>query len=137
MIVAAIRAALLADAAVMALCGTRLYPVRLPQAGALPAVVLHLISGVSDQATAGPTGPVERRLQIDCWGERYGDAAGLATAVRRRLDGLRGTFGGETFGRCRCVHEGDLGGSPPVAGDEGPGLAIAGRRLDFMLWHLE
>jgi hypothetical protein len=122
MIVAAIRAALLADAAVAALCDERIYPARLPQAGLLPAVVLHLISGVSDQATGGPTGPVERRVQVDCWGERYGDAAGLATAARRRLDGLRGTFAGETFGRCRCVHEGDLG---------------AGRRLDFMLWHLE
>lgn len=137
MILASIRAALLADSGVLAVCGTRIYPARLPQVGTLPAAVMHLISGVSDQATAGPTGPVERRVQIDCWAERYGDAAGLATLVRRRLDGLRGTFVGETFGRCRCVHEGDLGGSPPVTTDEGPGLAIAGRRLDFMLWHLE
>lgn len=133
-----VRTALLADATVAGLVGTRVYPRYLPQGGALPAIALHLISGVPDQASSGPTGPIERRVQVDCWAERYAAAASLAKAVRDRLDGLNGTFSGITFGgRCRCVHEGDLGGDEPPAIDQGPGLPIAGRRLDFMLWHME
>lgn len=137
MTVEAVRAALLADATVAGIVVARVYPRFLPQAPVLPAIVLHRISGVSDQSSAGPTGPVERRVQVDCWAERYADAAALGTAVRRRLDGLMGTFAGIRFGRMRCIHEGDLGGDPTVAIDQGPGLPIIGVRLDFMLWHME
>ncbi|ODA67672.1 hypothetical protein A7A08_01707 [Methyloligella halotolerans] len=76
--------ALLADVA-----GGERYWVRAPQGTAAPYVVLNGITGNRDYNSQGPSGYVESRVQIDCYGETYGSAKTTARAVRSALSGVR------------------------------------------------
>lgn len=83
-----VTAALLADAPVVSLVGTRITWLVRPQATAVPALTLQRISGRRDYHTAGASGLVESRLQADCWAATYPAAKALARAVRDVLSGL-------------------------------------------------
>lgn len=95
----AVRRLLLDAAAMKALVGDRVdWGVR-SQGAALPAVVIHLISGLPGMTMAGPSGWSQDRLQFDCWGRTYKAArdvadvlagrGGLLLGLRRDLPGLR------------------------------------------------
>lgn len=96
----ALHAFLKANAALLALVGTRIYPVMLPQKPTLPALTYQTISTVPDYVLAGPSGLVAKRVQINCWATRewaapgYTDAQNIATAVRNALDGYSGIWPG-------------------------------------------
>ena len=90
MIEAGLQAKVANDPTVSGLCGTRVYPVKLPDSPTLPAVTYQGISTNPDSTMDGPSGFVEVRLQFDCWGETYGDAKTLQDAVRLALDGYTG-----------------------------------------------
>ncbi len=93
----AVRAALLADPAVAALVGSRIYPMRLPQNPALPAVVFQRISAPPDGLTIdGRAGRVPIRLQLSLWAQTYDGARALMAAVDARLDGYSGSNGDGT-----------------------------------------
>lgn len=77
----ALRAGLLADAGMAARVGTRVTWVRRPQASALPAVTLQVISAERDRSQAGQTGLGMVRVQADCWGATYEDAKRTAREV--------------------------------------------------------
>lgn len=96
MIEDAIRAVLLADADVAALVSSRVWPVRLPQAGTLPAVVYQRISTTAEPpALEAPVGPTRSRVQVSCWAATFGQARQLGEAVLGALNGWSGTAGGE------------------------------------------
>jgi len=95
----AVRRLLLDAAAVTALVGDRVdWGVR-SQGAKLPAIVIHLISGVPQMNMDGPSGWSRDRLQFDCWGRTYKAArdvadvlagrSGLLLGLRRDLPGLR------------------------------------------------
>jgi len=90
-IATALRTYVLADAAVAALT-TRMYPVVLPQDPAMPAITYQYISGASVVSHDGPTGLENPTFQIDCWGSSYSQMDALFQAVRKRLNGAKGTF---------------------------------------------
>lgn len=90
-------ALLLTDTAVAAIAGNRVSWSERQQGAALPALVLHRISGGRDYLMTGPSGFVGSRVQADCWAESYKDAVRLSRAVRVALSGyssgdLQGAF---------------------------------------------
>ena len=111
---AELRTYTLAGAAVGALVGTRMHARRLPQTPTLPAITYQRIDTRREHDLAGPDGLPRPRMQITCWAETPAGAYALAEAVRERLDGFAGTWGGLTIGSCLCVGERDL--DDPEAG---------------------
>lgn len=92
----ALRAHLLADAAISAVVAARIYPLRLPQpkkdAVNLPAIVLQRISTVRYAHLRGAEALARPRLQVDCWATTHDAATSLGTLVRQRLNGFAGTW---------------------------------------------
>lgn len=78
---------LLAAPAVVALAGNRIYPVRLAQGAALPAIAYQLISDAPTGAARGCVLPGAPRVQISLFARAYEDLEALDAAVRGALDG--------------------------------------------------
>lgn len=89
----AIRSALINDADVTALIGTRAYPMFLAQGYTLPAISYQRITGNRPREMADKTGRVNARFQVDCWAETYSGTSDLAGKVIAALDNHRGTLG--------------------------------------------
>lgn len=85
-----VRAVLTGNAAVVALCGTRIDFGGSPPGTADPRVVLWTVSDSEGHNLTGPDGMSQGRVQIDCYAENYASAKVLARAVRAALDGHRG-----------------------------------------------
>ena len=96
MIEKSLRAALLANSAVAALVGTRIYPMILPQGSAWPgpSLTFQRISTTSPVALAGAVGPERMRVQLDCWDKTWGGVRALALAVKAALHGFAGSASG-------------------------------------------
>lgn len=92
MIEAGLFALLAADTQVQALCGTRIYPLLLPDAPTLPAVTYQTISSVSGYTNDGQTDATKARIQMDVWAQSYMVAKSLAEAIRHVLDAYSGTL---------------------------------------------
>lgn len=119
---------LLDTAAVTALVGERIEPGRRDQATALPAITLHTISDIPFYANDGEAGLARARVQIDCWGETYPDAKGVAGAVSDALSAFVGTVDGTVFQNVLKTAERDL--------EEGGGNAaeyLFRRQMDFIV----
>lgn len=95
----ALTALLLADATVSSLTGSgnRLTWDVISQGQSGAAAVMYLISGIPDYHTAGPSGLVESRVQIDCRATKKADAVALARAIEAVLSGYSGTVAGIKF----------------------------------------
>lgn len=85
MIAAGLFTLLSQNPAVSALVGNRVYPVILPPGGVMPAITYQIVSGQTKPGLK--TRGLQRwRLQVDCWGESYLDAATVREVVVRLLD---------------------------------------------------
>jgi len=93
----ALIAKLLASAGVTALVSTRINWSRRPQGAALPAIVLHRISGIPDYHHSGTSGLVSSRVQVDCYGVSYGSAKAVARAVEAAITAQTFTQGATRF----------------------------------------
>lgn len=92
-----LRTFLLADTAIAALVGTRMYPVQLPQGTSQASIRYQHISG--QRPIASPSGPLKLsgpRVQIDAWAPTYAEAESLAELIKTRLNGYRGAMGATT-----------------------------------------
>jgi len=78
--------ALLADPDVVDIIGTRLYPMRIPQNGSLPAAVYQRISAVPVTSMDGDSGLDDIRIQISCWAATYAQAVDLASKIRTAIN---------------------------------------------------
>lgn len=78
-------ALLRASAAVAAIVGTRIWPVRMPDNATLPGVVYQRVSTV-ESPDLGARSLRESRFQLDCWADRFGDTVTTAAAVIAALD---------------------------------------------------
>ncbi len=83
-------AILLADTGVSTLVGTRIWPGRRQQGGALPAIILNRISGAPIYTNDGETGLERARIQIDCWAKTYPEAKNTARAVQTAISAFAG-----------------------------------------------
>lgn len=88
---------LLATAGVTALVSTRINWSRRPQGAALPAIVLHRVSGTPDVHHGGASGLVMSRVQVDCWAASYGSAKAIARAVQTAITAQSFTQGATRF----------------------------------------
>ena len=122
-------ARLLETPAVTALVGSRISPGRRPQAGPLPDIVLHIISGAPVYTDQGEAGLQENRIQIDCWALTYIAAKQVGEAVKSALSAYVGTAGGVTFQFVLLSAERDF---------NEPGSNVAEyffrTSLDFIVW---
>jgi hypothetical protein len=128
----AVRARLIADPAVYALVGTRIYPDILPQPPTFPAIVYFRASaaqeGLTQDRSVGPTLP---RIQIDSWAESRSKTDQLYEAVKSCLHGSNWTT---TDGdRVHLVaHESDNdAGITPEEASPIPGVVLSRRSADY------
>jgi hypothetical protein len=82
-----------ADAGVVALVSSRVYPLRLPQVPTFPAIVYQVVSTVVMDHHHGSAGRLLRaRVQFTLWAGSHAGADALARALRAALDGYAGTM---------------------------------------------
>jgi hypothetical protein len=106
--------------------GTRVYWVDRPQAAALPAVTLQIVSDPRPQHLKG-FNPLRRTLvQIDCWASSYGAGAALKDAVLAAVV-PEATGNGIRFDRA-IVESSDDGGEK--AGE----VFVHRQRIDLAVW---
>jgi len=86
---------LLGDSIVnIAVGGTRIYPLRIPQGITATSVVINdQISEGTDYHMQGPSGLATVRVQIDAWSRDTDAARSLSNAIKSRLGGYRGFMG--------------------------------------------
>lgn len=85
----ALRAALLADPAILAMVKSDgVAWGKLPQASELPFIALHRITGGYEYTQGGRVPTTMSTVQIDCWAGTYQAAKLLSRAVIARLDQL-------------------------------------------------
>jgi hypothetical protein len=115
----AIRERLLANPAVAALVGTRVYTGTMPQLPTLPLITLKKVDKLSGLTLSDAVGPNTLRLQVDCWAKDGNGTAGadnvraLADAVNGSddqasngpLHGYGGTVAGQTIKLLRLLVE--------------------------------
>ena len=103
----AIRARLLATAAVTALCGNRVEWGASGQGSAYPRIVMWTIDDAEGHNLQGPDGHSVGRVQVDCYALTYGASKQLSRAVRAVLDGYSGGgFQGVFLAGSRDTREG-------------------------------
>ena len=88
--------------------GTRVYWVDRPQAAALPAVTLQIVSDPRPQHLKGFDSKFGTLVQIDCWGDSYGAVAALKEAVLAAVV-PENTSNGIVFDRAMIETTRDLG----------------------------
>lgn len=81
-------------AAVVAISGTRGYPELIPETSALPAWAYQTISANREPVHSGSSNLTEQVIQITCQAITYATAKSLASAIRTRLHGFKGTLSG-------------------------------------------
>ena len=116
------------NASVAAIVSTRIYPQKIPQEAALPAVAYSRISATRVKAHAAPTGLARARVQVTCVAASYSVVKGLATAVRKALEGVMGTVGGVTVQGSWLETDAD---------EYGDAEGLYSVRQDFMVWYTE
>lgn len=129
-----LRAHLIADPAVLALVGQRIYRQRMPQQDAaspkaFPAVVFQRVGGSELRQMCGTSELRTASMQVDVYGTRSDDVAAVADAIRARMGDYSGVMGSVTVQRVLLDTEFD---APPEAE---PGLYR--RTFTFSIWYLE
>jgi len=103
-----VRGLLLADAAVAALVGSRIYPQYIAEDAAYPAIVYQKISVARQPNLFTPTDLVSSRIQCDVWDNSYSKSQNLFNLVRQALNGYRGIFSGFEIKSCVLDSQRDL-----------------------------
>ena len=104
----AMRARLLAAGPVTALVGQRVTWIDRPQASALPAITLQVVSELRPQHMAGFDGLRDVTVQIDIWGNSYVETKSIMEAVIAALTPAQ-TGNGINFARSFIDSIRDLG----------------------------
>ena len=87
-----LRSALVANAGVSAIVGSRIYPLLAPKTAALPFIAWRRAGIQRQQSLAGPVGTPIVRVELSMYATTYEDARELADSVRVVLDGYGGTL---------------------------------------------
>jgi hypothetical protein len=88
---AVLRSALIANATVAGLVGSRVYPVVAPASAALPFVTWRRVAIRRQQTLGGPMGMPVTSVEYSIYGATYEQAREVADAMRSVLDGYGGT----------------------------------------------
>jgi hypothetical protein len=123
-----LRARLLADAAVAAAVGSRVYWVQRPQSTALPAITMQTIDDPRPNHMQGFDGARTTRVQLDCWAPSFSAALTLARACIAALAEPT-TLNGKRFGPTLIDGQRDLL-------DDVSGTPIHRQSVDLLVWHV-
>lgn len=121
-----------ADATVKGLVAERVYPVLAPDDADAPYIVYRRM-GTPRAETMQGAGTPDPRFRFKCWASNYEQAIVLADAVRARMDGQRGEWGGIHVQRVKLEDESDVFDAFEWDADDG----AFGRQLDFTITHDE
>jgi hypothetical protein len=83
----ALRAYLLADAALAALVGPRVRPGSFAESDALPGITYRVVSDLPAHTLRSAAGTVEARIQFDAWGRTLAECVAIGRRVKALLDG--------------------------------------------------
>lgn len=117
-----------ADAGLTTLSGARIHWKRRPRGGALPAVVMHLVSPGRIYHHGGAAALEDPRVQFDVWAESYESAVAVVAALKSALE-TTGTTGATAFKGGFLEAERDF--DPDTVGD----AEIVRISLDYRVWH--
>ena len=124
------------DAAIIAVAGSRVYPVRLKQGEKRASIVYQRISAVGDMTMQGPVSLAQTRFQIDCWSDSADEATSLANLVKESLNGFQGQIGvGGNSPVDRVRIQGIFFDSEREFYDDSNGMFRVSR--DYIVWHDE
>lgn len=91
----AIFSRLSADSNITAIVGAlpncRIFPVKMPDKTAMPAITYFRVSGPRVESFQGSSTLAHPLFQIDCWAKTFQAADNLASKVRNSLQGYAGT----------------------------------------------
>lgn len=73
--------------------GGRRYWVKAPQGVAFPLVVLNRVGGAPDYVMGGPSGYIASRVQVDAYGESFGQIIGIEREISATVSGYSGVIG--------------------------------------------
>lgn len=104
---AVLRSALIANATVSGLIGTRIYPVLAPAAAQLPLVTWRRSGIVRAQTLGGPMGVPQVSVEYSIFASTYETAREIADAMRVTLDGYGGTVDNTTVRQTALDNESD------------------------------
>ncbi len=108
---------------VTALVGQRIYPLEIPQdLKESPAVSVALARAERSHSKEGPTRLVNAEIFIVCWSRRVLECEDAQNAIRRELDGFRGTMEGLMIRNIRSGTERDMDEYIDVVGAYGVAL---------------
>ncbi|MBN1807185.1 MAG: DUF3168 domain-containing protein [Sedimentisphaerales bacterium] len=133
MIEKALHYILVNNSAVTALVGSGIYPNKIPQGAAVPAITYQQISGVRFHDMLEAAGMVKARYQFNCWAAGYAKTREIAEAVRLALDNYSGTASQTVIDVIHLDNEGDMP-EMTAGADE---LGRYGKYLDFIVWFKE
>ena len=126
----AIRAKLLATAALVTLVGSRVDWGLRPAGSELPGVAMFIVGGVPGMTTTGADGWTRYRVQIDAWGRTFKSARDVAATLGGSGGALVGFRGSVGTARLRTFILGDRSGND--ADNVGPLFKFS---LDVLVWH--
>jgi len=121
-------------AGLAALVGTRLYPNRLPEAVAYPALSWLRVSSIRPIAMGSDSGIVRMRLQVDVWATGHDSMTAVAEQVRLALRRWRKTSGTEVLD---CFMDNEIDQFEADAPDGAGRTGLFHRALDFELIYRE
>jgi hypothetical protein len=117
----AFRQILTADAAIAAIVGPRVSPLRSEQSSIYPQVQYHKVAGGKAYCMRGVQSDASGQWQFDCWAETYAAAKDLAEAVTEALTPnarpYAGTVDGVAF-QGVFINEDFDAMEPPAYGDD-------------------
>ena len=122
----------MADTAVTALIGARMYPDQAPQGVTVPYVTYSLIDSPRYHSLAGPAGMGTARVQVDTYANGKPAVNAIKEAMRLCLSGWSGT---QSSRRCSILLDSDNSGfvDQPDAGPKAGNLALRRASQDYMV----
>jgi hypothetical protein len=69
-----------------------IWPVQMPEASTMPAIVLSQISGEGNPSHDGANALHQCRISFGCYGSNYGDSKRLQRAIRQLFEAYHGTL---------------------------------------------
>jgi hypothetical protein len=120
---------LLTDTPISNVVGSRVYPLRKPQAAAYPVIIVTRISGQPLYADDGEVGLQQARMQVDSQSMNYTEAKNLAQLVRARLTAFSGVHETIDFSYIMLDEERDIAETGANAAEYPTRVA-----MDFIVW---
>jgi len=131
----ALNTLLLATSSITALVGTgaaaRIFPLRIPQDAARPALAYQKISSPKTHSHGGTSNLARSRFQFTAQAATYTSAKALAAALRTALIGYRGTVSGVRIDG--ILIDDDRDGDIEIQSNE----VLPYVQIDAVIWHSE